>query len=66
MAKAGYMPNRADRPCVGDLLCNLISLGDLIFRASGDRLLDKHGNTREVLQDLKLDITACRHELDVK
>jgi hypothetical protein len=37
---------------------NLESIFNLFFWTSGDGLLNEHGNSREVLQDLQFDVSA--------
>ena len=56
--KAIAAPNRDDGATLGDGLSDLERLLDLALIAGSNRLLDEHGNTREVLLDLYLDITA--------
>ena len=51
-------PNRDDRATLGDKFGDLERFLDLALVACRDRLLNEHGNAREVLLDLHLDVTA--------
>lgn len=51
-------PYRTDRIAIRDKFSDLECLVDLNFEASGNRFLDKHGDTGEILHDLHFDIAT--------
>ena len=51
-------PNRNNGATIGDKISDLEGLVDLALIACRNRLLNEHGNAREMLLDLLLDITA--------
>ncbi len=56
------LPNRADCFGIADQLSNLETILNFIFRARCNRFFNEQSHTRQVFQDLQLDITSgmCR------